>query len=69
MPIKLPAVDVAVVGFGWVGAILAQELTDAGLKVVALERGGWQDTAEFANVAYAQDELRFVQRQQLLSSR
>ena len=66
MPTKLPSTDAVLVGFGWVGAIMAQELTDAGLNVVALERGGWQDTAEFANVAYAQDELRFVQRQQLM---
>lgn len=66
MTTKLPATDVVVVGLGWAGSILAHELTDAGLNVVALERGGWQDTAESANVAYAQDELRFVQRQQLM---
>ena len=27
---KLPPVDVVLVGFGWTGAILAQELTDEG---------------------------------------
>jgi gluconate 2-dehydrogenase alpha chain len=66
MPTKLPATDVVIVGFGWVGAIMAQELTEAGLNVIALERGGWQNSGEYSNVAYAQDELRFVQRQQLM---
>ena len=40
---KLPGVDVALVGFGWTAAILGQELTDAGLQVLALERGAWRD--------------------------
>ena len=31
--------DVAIVGVGWVGGILAAELTKAGLEVVGLERG------------------------------
>ena len=35
----LKKTDVAIVGFGWVGAIMAKELTEAGLNVVALERG------------------------------
>mgnify|MGYP000498200529 CR=1 FL=1 len=29
---KLPPVDVVLVGFGWTGAIMAQQLTDAGLE-------------------------------------
>ena len=33
MATKLPSVDVVLVGFGWTGAMLGQELTDAGLKV------------------------------------
>ncbi|MGF6289921.1 choline dehydrogenase-like flavoprotein [Paraburkholderia youngii] len=41
---KKPHVDAVVVGFGWTGAILAKELTEAGLKVVALERGEYRDT-------------------------
>ena len=36
---KLPEVDVLIVGLGWTGGILAKELTAAGHKVVALERG------------------------------
>ena len=40
MATKLKEVDVVVVGLGWTGGILSKELTEAGLKVVALERGG-----------------------------
>ena len=42
---KLPRKDVVIVGLGWTGSILAHELTDAGLDVVAIERGPWRDTA------------------------
>ena len=37
-------VDAVIVGMGWTGAIMAKELTDAGLSVVALERGPDRDT-------------------------
>lgn len=37
--IKKDPVDVVIVGFGWTGAIMGMEMTDAGLSVVALERG------------------------------
>ena len=33
-----------IVGLGWTGAIMAKELTEAGLSVVALERGPDRDT-------------------------
>ncbi|SEP80836.1 gluconate 2-dehydrogenase alpha chain [Pseudomonas sp. NFACC02] len=39
-----PKVDAVIVGMGWTGAILAKELTDAGLQVVVLERGADRDT-------------------------
>ncbi|MBD1553998.1 GMC family oxidoreductase [Pseudomonas typographi] len=39
-----PKVDAVIVGMGWTGAILAKELTDAGLNVVAFERGADRDT-------------------------
>src|SRR6476619_6269178 len=39
MATKLKEVDAVIVGLGWTGGILAQELAEAGLKVVALERG------------------------------
>ena len=39
MATKLKEVDAVIVGLGWTGGILAKELTEAGMKVVALERG------------------------------
>ena len=51
-------VDAVVIGYGWTGAIMAKTLTDAGLSVVALERGPARDTAtdfEFPRIA---DELK-----------
>ena len=48
----LPRKDVVIMGLGWTGSILAQELTSAGLDVLALERGPWRDTAsDFTNCA------------------
>jgi gluconate 2-dehydrogenase alpha chain len=40
---RLPRKDVVIVGFGWTGAIMANELTDEGLDVIAFERGPWRD--------------------------
>ena len=37
-------VDAVIVGFGWTGALMAAELCEAGLNVVALERGGHATT-------------------------
>lgn len=62
---RLPPVDVVLVGFGWTGAMLGQELTEAGLQVLALERGGWRDTATDFPVTFAQDELRYFFRHAL----
>jgi gluconate 2-dehydrogenase alpha chain len=62
---KLPSVDVVLVGFGWTAAMLGQEFTDAGLNVVAIERGGWRDTSTDFAVTFAQDELRYYWRQAL----
>ena len=59
MPRKLPPKDVAIIGLGWTGSILANELTDAGLDVVAIERGPWRDTATDFPISYMQDELRY----------
>ena len=39
MATRLDPVDVVLVGFGWTASIIAQELTDEGLQVLALERG------------------------------
>jgi gluconate 2-dehydrogenase alpha chain len=62
---KLAAVDALLVGFGWTGAILGQELTDAGLQVLALERGGWRDTSTDFATTFIQDELRYRYRNAL----
>ena len=62
---KRPAVDVVLVGFGWTAAILGNELTDAGLQVLALERGGWRDTPTDFAPTLIQDELRYYWRHKL----
>lgn len=68
MATRLPPVDALIVGFGWTGAIVAQELTEAGIQVLALERGQWRDTPRDFAVTFAQDELRYYWRQALFQS-
>jgi gluconate 2-dehydrogenase alpha chain len=62
---KLPAKDVVIIGLGWTGSILANELTDEGLDVVAIERGPWRNTATDYPPNYVQDELRYRIRHEL----
>ena len=62
---RMPSTDVVIVGLGWTGSIMAERLTAAGLKVVALERGPWRDTATDFPTTYAQDELRYHIRHEL----
>ena len=62
---KLPHKDVVVIGLGWTGCILANELTDEGLDVIAIERGPWRDTSIDFAPNYAQDELRYRIRHEL----
>ena len=62
---KLPAKDVVIVGMGWTGSIMAEQMTAAGLDVVAIERGPWRDTATDFPTTYAPDELRYAVRQDL----
>jgi gluconate 2-dehydrogenase alpha chain len=62
---RLPPKDVVVVGLGWTGSILALEMADAGLDVVAIERGPWRDTPTDFSIAYIQDELRYHLRHEL----
>jgi gluconate 2-dehydrogenase alpha chain len=50
--------DVVIVGAGAAGGILAAELSKAGMKVIALERGPRHTTADFN----PHDELRYFQR-------
>ncbi|MCX8999395.1 GMC family oxidoreductase [Rhizobiaceae bacterium BDR2-2] len=61
----LPRKDVVIIGLGWSGSILAHELTEEGLDVLAIERGPWRDTATDFNIGYAQDELRYGIRRDL----
>jgi gluconate 2-dehydrogenase alpha chain len=65
MAASLKPVDAVIVGFGWTGAILGQQLCDAGLNVVALERGPWRDTPTDWAPTFAQDELRYMWRHHL----
>lgn len=59
---RLPRKDVAIVGLGWTGSILACELSRAGHEVVAIERGPWRDTATDFSIGTAPDELRYALR-------
>ena len=68
MATNLPAVDAVLAGFGWTGAILGQQLCDAGLNVVALERGAWRDTPTDFATTFAQDELRYMWRHHLFQN-
>src|SRR5574338_1513362 len=62
MATRLPAVDVVLVGFGWTASILAQELTEEGLEVLAIERGKARDTVPDFATTHIQDELRYAVR-------
>ncbi len=52
-------VDAVIIGYGWTGAIMAKTLTDAGLSVVALERGPAQDTSPDFEYPRIADELKY----------
>jgi gluconate 2-dehydrogenase alpha chain len=58
-------VDVAIVGAGWVGGIIAAELCKQGLEVVAIERGHDRNTAQFQD---DHDELRFAIRSEMFQN-
>src|SRR6266480_4497543 len=53
--------DVAIIGVGAAGGILAAELSKAGMRVIGLERGPRLTTQDFE----PHDELRYFQRQDL----
>jgi len=67
---RLPSVDVVIIGVGWGGSIFAKELTDLGLRVVGLERGGNRDTStDFRLPNYNRaDELRYAHRGDLFQN-
>lgn len=66
--IKKKSVDVVIVGFGWTGSIMAIELANQGLNVVALERGEPRETVP--DFAYPQiaDEIKYSARNELLQN-
>ncbi|MFF2483417.1 GMC family oxidoreductase [Paenibacillus sp. NPDC058071] len=63
MATKLPKVPIVIVGMGWVGGVIAAELTKAGHKVVGLERGKSRNTSDYYHV---HDELRYALRYDLM---
>ncbi len=60
--------DVAIVGVGWVGGIIAAELTRAGLDVVGLERGHTQHRGVGYWDDQKHDELRYAVRYELFQN-
>src|SRR2546430_548260 len=66
MATKLKDVDAVMVGMGWTGAIMARELTKAGLTVVGLERGQDRNPKEEFGLTTLRDELRYVRRLELM---
>ena len=61
-----PPTDVVIVGLGWSGSVMAEELTRAGLNVVAIERGAWRDTSTDFPPSVDTDELRWGARRGML---
>ncbi|SOC39262.1 GMC family oxidoreductase [Ureibacillus acetophenoni] len=56
MVTKLPKVDVVTVGVGWMGGIVAAELTKAGFNVVGLDKGMEKNLKDYQ---LTHDELRY----------
>jgi len=63
-----PKADVVVIGLGWSGSVIAEELARAGLRVVAIERGAWRDTATDFPPSVDTDELRWATRREILQA-
>lgn len=66
MTTKLKEVDAVIIGTGLTGAMLAKELTLAGLKVVGLERGPDRRPREEVVLPRIRDELKYVRRLELM---
>ena len=66
MTTRLREVDVVIVGLGWTGGILAKELSEAGMRVVALERGGMRGTNRDFAIPQIRDELKYAVRNHLV---
>ncbi|WP_106478482.1 GMC family oxidoreductase [Phytohalomonas tamaricis] len=63
--IRKEPVDAVIVGLGWTGSIMGMELTDAGLNVLALERGNDRTNADFTYPKPA-DELAYGVRMEMM---
>jgi gluconate 2-dehydrogenase alpha chain len=68
MPTRLREVDIVIVGLGWTGGILAKELSEAGMRVVALERGGMRATNPDFAIPLIRDELKYAVRNALMQN-
>ncbi len=68
MATTLRPVDVVLVGMGWTGGILAKELSEAGLRVVGLERGRVRQTVPDFQSPAIHDELRYAVRHELMQN-
>jgi gluconate 2-dehydrogenase alpha chain len=68
MAIRNKPVDAVLVGFGWTGAIMAIELAEAGLNVLALERGDFRDTVPDFAYPKVNDEIAQSARNGLLQN-
>ena len=68
MSTRLKEVDVVIVGLGWTGGILAKELSEAGMRVVALERGGLRSTNPDFAIPQIRDELKYAVRNALMQN-
>jgi len=66
MVTRLKEVDAVTVGLGWTGAIMARELTKAGLNVVSLEKGQDRVPGEDFILPAVRDELRYAGRLELM---
>jgi gluconate 2-dehydrogenase alpha chain len=63
---RLPEVDVVLVGVGWTGSLIGKELTDAGYRVVGLERGASRQTVPHFQSPTMHDELTYGVRHGLM---
>ncbi|MBT0675532.1 GMC family oxidoreductase, partial [Komagataeibacter oboediens] len=68
MNYKRPKADVVIIGLGWSGSTMAEELTRAGLNVVAIERGAWRETSTSFPTTRDPDELSGSVRKEILQA-
>jgi gluconate 2-dehydrogenase alpha chain len=61
-------VDILIVGLGWTGSVMAKELAETGLEILALERGEDRDTVPDFAYPKAADELTYAVRLKLMQN-